>query len=254
MSFNNNDDGWEKVSYIKKKRIKKHNHNHNDCFDNYDCNINKKRILCKNILKSGICPYNSKCRYAHSYDEQILSPIRQQSYDIIMGKIDDLSNINLEKETELYQDLLLLCNICENCVKNNCSGGYNCDFGCFKKKYQICEMDLKRGCSDSNCKKIKLTERGLVPYEKRKKIRKRLPELIRLNDDYFKTRYNRKISKKKRHEKKKDGDIQSIESDMSNDESSNEMLIKFCTINIKNDIDMLNKSIFEVPLNSILYM
>ena len=54
---------------------------------------NIKKILCYNILKNGECPYKN-CMFAHSINEQILTDIKKEVYDIIKNR-NDLENLNL---------------------------------------------------------------------------------------------------------------------------------------------------------------
>jgi len=123
---------------------------------------NHKKILCKNITMNGKCLYTQKCLFAHSLDEQKIDNIRNDAYDIIKGTLD-LSNVNLIKDTQLYNTLVSLTTVCELCIVGKCTGGYNCKHGACKKKYVICHTDLNKGTC-FKCNNIHLTNRGLKPY------------------------------------------------------------------------------------------
>lgn len=133
---------------------------------------NNKRILCMSIISNKYCIYGSQCSYAHSLDEQRVFSLRKNAYNIILDK-SDLSKINLYENNELYNELNTLSNLCSLCDKNKCTGGYNCKYGVFNCKYQICLDDLNFGiCKHKNCQKIHLTNRNLTPYNIIKKIKK----------------------------------------------------------------------------------
>ena len=155
----------EKNFNIKKKKPKKENH---------------KKILCHNMISSGKCCYGDKCLYAHDFKEQKLEPIREKAYNILSNK--NLKNLNIYQDKELYKTLLILSHVCENCINNKCTGGYNCKYGSCKKDFVICSYDLNnKNCDNKQCNKIHLTDYGLVPYfnhisnnyEKKKKYRNR---------------------------------------------------------------------------------
>ena len=130
---------------------------------------NKKKILCYNILNKGSCTYGSKCLYAHSLEEQKINSKIKIIYDLIKSNTS-MENINLVQDKHIYCGLLHLTKLCPMCVKGNCPGGYNCKYGSFSKKFQVCKNDLQFGmCSNINCELIHLTKRGLVPYVKSKK-------------------------------------------------------------------------------------
>lgn len=123
---------------------------------------NHKKILCKNITNNGKCLYTQKCVFAHTLDEQKVDKIRLEAYNIIKGT-NNLSQINLIKDQQLYNTLVSLTTVCELCITNKCTGGYNCKHGACKNKYVICHTDLNKGTCNK-CDNIHLTIRGLVPY------------------------------------------------------------------------------------------
>jgi hypothetical protein len=133
----------------------------------YD-NKNHKKILCNNIISDNECPYGTKCLYAHSMEEQNVDDLRKKAYDMIL-KDDDLSSIDLKSNYELYETLLELTHVCENCVKHRCTGGYNCKYGVYDEQYQLCKTDIVFGDCDGNCGNIHLTSKGLKCYNKHRK-------------------------------------------------------------------------------------
>lgn len=132
----------------------------------------KNKILCYSMLTKKICPYQDKCFYAHNLKSQVKNEIRQKAYDLIETK-EDLSKINLIENNELYNTLICLSKVCQNCVQNCCTGGYNCKYGALDGKYQICISDLNNGnCKYTNCKKVHLTKKGLICYHKQQTLMK----------------------------------------------------------------------------------
>lgn len=156
---------------------------------------NMKKVLCNNVLISQTCHYGDKCMYAHSIEDQNVEPIRKKAYNILEG----LEKINYKPDRELSKTLLQLTKICEACCKNKCPGGYNCKYGVYDKKYQICADDLRYGiCYNTTCNNIHLTNRGLIPLnsigknepikiikfiDKSKNIS--VPDGTLLSDDFF---------------------------------------------------------------------
>lgn len=125
---------------------------------------NRKTLLCKNILSGDRkCKYIEKCAFAHSLKEQKLVPIRKTAYDIINGN-QDLSNIDLTKNRELFKTLEQLTKVCQICNVGNCTGGYNCRNGAIDILHQVCYNDLVFGnCIKKDCECVHLTKRGLKP-------------------------------------------------------------------------------------------
>ena len=163
-NFNMMDNKW--ITVTNKRNSKKHNQYKFNNFNKYkkkDFKIaddNIKKLLCNNVLEYGECHYGDKCMYAHSLDEQNVEPIRKKAYDIIVDKI----KLYDKPDIELAKTLLELTKTCENCNKKKCSGGYNCKYGTFDKKYQICSDDLNYGiCYNTSCNNIHLTNKGLKP-------------------------------------------------------------------------------------------
>lgn len=146
---------------------------------------NHKKILCNNILKYEYCNYGFKCLYAHSLDEQNVEPIRKKAYDIIKSpKITD--EMNIKNDTELIKILLSLTKVCEECINRTCPGGYNCKYGVFSKKYQLCYNDLMYGrCVNTSCVLIHLTQKGFIPLKQdfMKNPRFRNSDTTNINDE-----------------------------------------------------------------------
>jgi hypothetical protein len=218
------DNEWKTVTNKKNKKIKRCN------LDNY------KKTLCRNKF-NGNCPFDKTCKFAHSHNEQILLGVRKIAYDMI--KLDDsLGYINLYEDNVLYRELLRLTNICDGCLNKECFGGYNCRNGVFDIKYQICKNDLVKGyCNDTNCKKVHLTKKGLMCYEKSCMKYINIPDIIVLNDNFFEKENNKYKIKK-------------IEKDILSDNCSIDTFINF---NIDNDNEnILDKSIFKIELSLLL--
>lgn len=126
--------------------------------------MNKKRIMCHHILMYGMCKFNNNCKYAHSYNEQILDNSRKKAYDVIKSS-DTLKNVDLIADNELYTSLQQLTKTCSGCNNYKCVGGVNCINGAISIEYTVCLNDLNMGkCYNTNCKKRHLTQYGLIPY------------------------------------------------------------------------------------------
>lgn len=157
------------IDYDKQDKYNRHDrYDKYDRYDRYDNtstnnngNISLKKLMCKNILTSGKCSYESKCLYAHTLNEQNMDTKRKLAYDIIMGRISYINN-DMKIDDEIYKIFIQLCKICDMCVKNKCPGGFNCKHGVFDKQYQVCVDDLRDGvCYNISCSKIHLTNKGI---------------------------------------------------------------------------------------------
>lgn len=149
-----------------------------------------RQLLCRNILLNGPCPYEDKCKYAHSIDEQVLDDIYDRAYKVVQNKMD-LTKLKIRQEPDLYKILLKLCNVCTECEKGKCPGGYNCRNGACRKKYTICKQDLQYGKCDLGCGKIHLSQFGFEPYyqniiaKKKPKIPEQITNGILLDKKFF---------------------------------------------------------------------
>ena len=154
-----------------------------------DKDNNFKKLLCYNIVNNINCVYKQKCMFAHNIDDQKKEPIREFIYKMIY-QYNNLSNININDNKELFEELLIFTKECKNCINKKCPGGYNCKFGVCLKELKICYNDLLYGkCNnlliDNNTllnpiniiienqiiKRcvygIHLTEKNLIPYYQR---------------------------------------------------------------------------------------
>lgn len=141
---------------------------------------NFKKLLCYNIVNNCKCVYKNKCMFAHTFEEQIKEPIRQYIYNMLY-EWDDLSDINLNDEKTLLDELIILTKECKNCMSKKCPGGYNCKFGVCLRENKICYNDLMYGkcynmLMETNengnilykcINGIHLSEKKLIPYNQR---------------------------------------------------------------------------------------
>jgi len=118
--------------------------------------------------------------FAHTLEEQKKEPYRQYIYNMLY-LWEDLSNININEDKQLLDELLILTKECKNCLNKKCPGGYNCKFGTCLKDYKICYNDLMYGkcynmliesnLNGTNLYKcihgIHLSEKKLIPYNQR---------------------------------------------------------------------------------------
>jgi hypothetical protein len=130
----------------------------------YDNKHNHKKIMCQNFIDTNSCTYKDKCLYAHNREEQKIDVKRKKIFDILDSKTD-LSSLEYYKNKDIYKELQIFTKLCNECVKNKCTGGNNCKFGAPYEKYLICYDDLNYGsCKDDKyCNKIHLTKRNLKP-------------------------------------------------------------------------------------------
>lgn len=141
---------------------------------------NFKKLLCYNIVNNCKCVYKNKCMFAHTLEEQKKEPIRQYIHNMLY-EWEDLSNININKDKLLMDELLILTKECKNCINKRCPGGYNCRFGTCLKENKICYNDLMYGkcynilietehngiILNSCIHGIHLTEKKIIPYNQR---------------------------------------------------------------------------------------
>ena len=141
---------------------------------------NFKKLLCYNIVNNIKCVYKNKCMFAHNIDEQLKEQNREFIHDMIFV-MNDLSNINIKENKELFEELMIFTKECKNCINKKCPGGYNCKFGVCIKELKICYNDLLNGkcisplkeeiINETNIKRcqfgIHLTEKNLIPYYQR---------------------------------------------------------------------------------------
>jgi hypothetical protein len=224
-SFNENSE-WKIV------QIKKKEKNITNAIGDFTLK-NKKKILCNNILKKDRCEYGNKCLYAHDYNEQNIDDYKKNLYDLI--KSDKKVDIELNKNENLFRQLVVFSKICNECINKKCSGGYNCKYGIFDRKYQICYKNILND-SCSGCNLIHLTDKGIKPfyYQKKNINLDQLPNGIIVDDKFF---INKEIKEKKEKENNK-------ENNDSDDDLLEEEVIDIL-VNNEEDIDMCNVSIFD---------
>ena len=128
---------------------------------NFLCN---KMILCKNIIATGFCSYDKKCKFAHDYDEQLLTNERKKIINILNKKHkNNNQNKNIISD-KLYNELLILTKLCNNCINNKCVGGYNCKFGACNNNILFCKDNLSDECINKKCNKHHITDYNYLSY------------------------------------------------------------------------------------------
>lgn len=154
---------------------------------------NFKKLLCYNIVNNCKCVYKNKCMFAHTLEEQKKEPIRQFVYNMLYVW-DDLSNININEDKQLLDELIILTKECKNCVSKKCPGGYNCKFGVCLWENKICYNDMMYGkCYNMLIQTtnngiilykcihgIHLSEKKLIPYNQRM-----LSELTNIDSNFL---------------------------------------------------------------------
>ena len=208
-------DSWRVVSKNNKHHDGSKNQSFQDLKKKNTKNKNHKKILCRNMITKGVCDYGTNCLYAHKLEEQNVNYDRKCVYDIILSTAD-LSNIDLQKDHELYKALLGLTILCDQCEKGKCTGGYNCKHGACMKKYQICQKDLTSGDCTDKCDKIHLTQRNLLPFCYNLKQNKNIHGML-LSPDFFK-----KLEIQNNNETIIDDDLSDMSESSSDNDSDNE--------------------------------
>jgi hypothetical protein len=131
--------------------------------------------------------------FAHTLEEQKKEPIRQLIYNMLYIW-EDLSNINVNEDKYLLDELIMLTKECKNCINKKCPGGYNCKFGVCLRENKICYNDLMYGkcynmLMETNNNDlilyrcihgIHLTEKKFIPYNQRM-----LSELTNLETNFL---------------------------------------------------------------------
>lgn len=105
-----------------------------------------KRLLCNTVLSNTKCRYNSTCKYAHSLKDQIIDFDKEFLFKIILDK--NLSNYNNQitpKNNEIYTNLKHFTTVCDLCINNKCTGGFNCKYGVNHFSLKLCKNDLLTG-------------------------------------------------------------------------------------------------------------
>lgn len=145
-----------------------------------DNKYNFKKLLCYNVVNNCKCLYKNKCMFGHTLEEQKKEPMRQYIHDMLYT-LDDLSNININNNKLLLDELTILTKECKSCLNKKCPGGYNCRFGTCLKENKICYNDMMYGrCFNILTKTdhdgiilyrcingVHLTEKKLIPHNQR---------------------------------------------------------------------------------------
>jgi hypothetical protein len=131
--------------------------------------------------------------FAHTLEEQKKEPIRQFIYNMLY-EWDDLSNVNINEDKQLLDELTILTKECKNCLAKKCPGGYNCKFGVCLRDNKICYNDMIYGkCYNMLMETnnngtilhkcihgIHLSEKKLIPYNQRM-----LSELTNIDSNFL---------------------------------------------------------------------
>tara|TARA_Y100000782_G_C10166052_1_gene257719 strand:+ start:670 stop:1509 length:840 start_codon:yes stop_codon:yes gene_type:complete len=135
-------------------------------------NVIKYRVLCSKYMKDNICPYGNNCSFAHSLEEQVIDKNKKFIFDIIDKKII-VQNYNPRDNPEIWEMLLKMTNLCQNCQNKTCLGGYNCKDGINTTRYLICKDDLKFGeCLNLKCNKVHMSKYNFIPGVTKEIIKK----------------------------------------------------------------------------------
>ena len=76
---------------------------------------NFKKLLCYNIVNNIKCVYKNKCMFAHNINEQLKDKNREFIHNMIFVA-NDLSNINIKENKELFEELMIFTKECKNCM------------------------------------------------------------------------------------------------------------------------------------------
>ncbi|MBA3751021.1 MAG: hypothetical protein H0X03_09075 [Nitrosopumilus sp.] len=103
-----------------------------------------KKLLCFNVIKGLDCKYEENCKYAHNLNDQIIEIKTLETIKLILG------DYSLDKmDCNYYSTLIFFTKYCNECLRNNCIGAYNCKYGTFSKSLKICNNDFLIGmCSN----------------------------------------------------------------------------------------------------------
>lgn len=120
---------------------------------------NKKRLLCYSLINDEDCIYHNNCTYAHSLGEQIIDDDKLYTYKIILDKnLMNFFSLDNPKTNEIYKNLLSQTRCCKSCLKNKCTGGFNCRNGVCLKNLKLCKNDLLTGECLNNVVEIQMEE------------------------------------------------------------------------------------------------
>lgn len=111
----------------------------------YSKTFNEKRLICFSVINKEECNYGQYCTYAHNLNEQVIDKDKLFMYRIVLD-----SKLNNYQESGkcvdvILRDLLFMTHVCKNCVKSNCTGGFNCRSGVCDPFLKLCKNDLLTG-------------------------------------------------------------------------------------------------------------
>ena len=79
-------------------------------------------------------------------NEQIIDEDKKFIYQIILDKnLMNFFSMTNPKTNEIYKQLLFFTHVCDNCINNKCTGGYNCRNGVNDISLKLCKNDLLTG-------------------------------------------------------------------------------------------------------------
>ena len=120
---------------------------------------NQKRLICFSTINNETCTYGTNCTYAHCIDEQVIDWDKKFIYQIIFDK--DLMNfysLTNPNTDNIFKQLLFMTNLCDKCLINKCTGGYNCRNGVCDTSLKICKNDLLTGECLNKIKNIDINQ------------------------------------------------------------------------------------------------
>jgi hypothetical protein len=126
---------------------------------------NKNSILCDSLIRGGICEQGLYCNFCHDIKQQNINPDRLLALKIIFD--DDIKNLSEyadNKKEIIYDNLKILCKLCNNCQNHCCVGGYNCCEGAINASIKICRSNMMTGTcpNDSPNKKRRKPDKELI--------------------------------------------------------------------------------------------
>lgn len=127
----------------------------------------KKRLICFSVINKTKCNYQEKCIYAHSLEEQYVDEDKFFFYQIVLDKnLMNFFSLTNPKTDDIYQCLFLFTQICNKCLTNKCTGGFNCRNGICHPSLKICRNDFLTGQCSNNIVKIEIDNRIIHKFEK----------------------------------------------------------------------------------------
>lgn len=138
-------------SYEKSETINNNDANNQSKISTYSISYrskqnNEKRLICYSIINNEKCTYGKTCTYAHSMEEQIIDTDRKYIYQIMLDKnLMSFYSLSSDKIDDIYRQLLFFTHVCNRCLKNKCTGGFNCRNGACDISLKLCKNDLLTG-------------------------------------------------------------------------------------------------------------